>query len=86
MLRGLRDHRQDGAAAASGADGTFGLWAALNGVFPTTDHQRCWNHRTPNMQAKLPKALHPEAKRRLKGMSIAPTRSECEYWSRCSVR
>ena len=26
----------------------------------------------------MPKALHPEAKRRLKEMSAAPTRAECE--------
>ena len=30
------------------------------------------------MQAKLPKALHPEAKRRLKETSAAPTRTEGE--------
>lgn len=52
--------------------------SALDGVFPTTGHQRCWNHRTLNVRAKLPKALHSEARRRLRQMSVAPTRAECE--------
>ena len=54
-------------------DGALGLWAALDGVFPTTAHQRCWNHRTLNVQAKLPNSLHSEARRRLREMSAAPT-------------
>ena len=56
----------------------LGCGLALDGVFPTTAHQRCWNHRTLNVQAKLPKALHAEARRRLREMSAAPTPSECE--------
>ena len=59
-------------------DGALGLWSALDAVFPTTAHHRCWNHRTLNMQAKMPKALHAEARRRLKEMSAAHTRAECE--------
>ena len=59
-------------------DGALGLWAALDGVFPTTAHQRCWNHRTLNVQARLPKSLHSEVRKRLREMSYAPTRSECE--------
>ena len=30
------------------------------------------------MQARLPKVLHAEARKRLREMSVAPTRSECE--------
>ena len=37
-----------------------------------------WNYRTLNVQSKLPKALHAEARRRLKEMLAAPTRSESE--------
>ena len=59
-------------------DGALGLWAALDAVFPTAGHQRCWNHRTLNVQSRLPKALHTEARRRLRDMSVAPTRAECE--------
>ena len=59
-------------------DGALGLWAALDEVFPTAGHQRCWNHRTLNVQSRLPKALHAEARRQLRDMSVAPTRAECE--------
>jgi len=40
-------------------DGALGLWAALDEVFPTTRHQRCWNHRTLNVLDKLPIHLQP---------------------------
>ena len=59
-------------------DGALGLWAALDAVFPTAGHQRCWNHRALNVQSKLPKALHSEVRKRLREMSAAPTSAECE--------
>ena len=77
VLRSLRDRGMDAPLLAVG-DGALGLWSALDAVFPTTAHQRCWNHRALNVQAKLPKALHSEVRRRLREMSAAPTRSECE--------
>lgn len=42
----LRDLRERGLAAPLLAigDGALGLWAALGEVFPSTRHQRCWNH------------------------------------------
>ena len=77
VLRSLRDRGMSAPLLAVG-DGALGLWAALDAVFPTTGHQRCWNHRALNVQAKLSKALHSEARRRLREMSYAPTRAECE--------
>ena len=77
VFRSLRDRGLEAPLLAVG-DGALGLWSALDGVFPTTAHQRCWNHRTLNVQAKLPKALHAEARHRLREMSVATTRSECE--------
>jgi len=53
-------------------------WAALDEVYPTTKHQRCWNHRITNVQAKLPKRLQKEARRRLREMAEAPTQKECD--------
>ena len=43
-------------------DSALGLCAALDQVFPTTEHQRCWNHRVLNGQSKLPKRLQAEAR------------------------
>jgi putative transposase len=50
----------------------------LREVFPTTQHQRCWNHRTLNLLDKLPKRLQAEARQRLREIATAPTQAECE--------
>jgi transposase-like protein len=77
LLRDLRDRGLTAPLLAVG-DGGLGLWAALDEVFPTTEHQRCWNHRVLNLQDKLPKRLQAEARRRLHGMWAAETQAECE--------
>ena len=76
-LRDLRNRGLEAPMAAAG-DGALGLWAALEEVYPTTEHQRCWNHRITNVQAKLPKRLQKEARHRLREMAEAPTQKECE--------
>ena len=43
-------------------DGALGFWKALEEVFPTTRHQRCWVHKTANVLDKLPKSVQPAAK------------------------
>ena len=77
VLCGLRDLGMDAPLLAIG-DGALGLWSALDRVYPTTAHQRCWNHRALNLAARLPKAMQSSARRRLREISHAPTRSECE--------
>ena len=77
MLRDLRDRGLEAPLTATG-DGALGLWAALNEAYPTTEHQRCWNHRIINVQAKLPKSYQAEARRRLREMYETPTQKECE--------
>lgn len=77
VLRDLRDRGLMAPLVAVG-DGALGLWAALREVFPTTAHQRCWNHRVLNVQDKLPKRLQPQARQRLRAMAEADTRAECE--------
>src|SRR5690606_26203200 len=67
VLRDLRDRGLNAPLLAVG-DGVLGLWAALREVFPTTKHQRCWNHRVLNLQAKLPKRLQPDARKQLREM------------------
>jgi putative transposase len=76
-LRGLRDRGLVAPLVAIG-DGALGLWAALGEVFPTTAHQRCWNHRVLNLQAKLPQRLGAEARRRLRAIAEAASRADCE--------
>jgi transposase-like protein len=77
VLRDLRDRGLTAPRVAVG-DGALGLWAALCAVFPTTAHQRCWNHRVLNVQDKLPKRLQPAARQRLRDMAEAETQADCE--------
>jgi len=76
-LRDLCNRGLEAPMVAAG-DGALGLWAALDEVYPTTEHQRCWNHRIINVQSKLPKRFQKEARRRLREMAEAPTQKECE--------
>ena len=76
-LRGLRD-RGLCAPMVAVRDGALGLWAALDHVFPQTDHQRCWNHRALNVQAKVSKRLQAKVRGRIRAISNAPTLRECE--------
>jgi hypothetical protein len=45
-LRSLKARGLQEAPLLAVGDGALGLWAALEDVFPTTRHQRCWNHRS----------------------------------------
>lgn len=78
VLRSLRERGLAQAPLLAIGDGALGLWAALDEVFPTTRHQRCWNHRTLNVLDKLPKRLQPEMRKHLHALAEAPTRQECE--------
>ena len=40
-------------------DGALGFWKALDEAFPSTRHQRCWQHKTLNVLDKLPKSVQP---------------------------
>ena len=46
-------------------DGALGFWKALDEAFPSTRHQRCWQHKTLNVLDKLPKSVQPNAHRRI---------------------
>jgi putative transposase len=77
VLRGLRDRRLLEAPLLAVGDGGLGLWAALDQVFPSTRHQRCWNHRRLNVLDKLPRRLHAATSTQLHALYTAPTRAEC---------
>ncbi len=78
VLRSLKERGLEEAPLLAIGDGALGLWAALDEIFPTTGHQRCWNHRKLNVLDKLPKRLHPEVRKQLHMLAAAPTRQECE--------
>ena len=43
-------------------DGALGFWGALAKVFPATQMQRCWVHKTANVLNKMPKSVQAKAK------------------------
>ncbi|MEO1396819.1 MAG: IS256 family transposase [Cyanobacteria bacterium J06634_5] len=57
-------------------DGALGFWAALPKVWPTTQKQRCWVHKTANVLNKLPKKLQPQAKSALWEIYRAETKTD----------
>lgn len=71
QARGL----QDAPKLATG-DGALGFWAAVNEAWPTTQHQRCWVHKTANVLAALPDSIQGKAKAGLKEIWMAETRAQ----------
>ena len=59
-------------------DGALGFWTALEEVFPSTRHQRCWVHKAANVLDKLPRSVQPAAKADLREIWMAPDRSTAE--------
>ena len=62
LLRGLKERGLKLAPNLAVGDGALGFWAALEEIFPTTRHQRCWVHKTANILNYLPKSLQARAK------------------------
>jgi putative transposase len=69
--RGMRERGLVVAPLLAIGDGALGLWAGLREVFPSTAHQRCWDHKAMNILNRLPKRLQPEAKRRIQADAAA---------------
>jgi transposase-like protein len=59
-------------------DGALGFWAALDEVYPSTTHQRCWMHKTSNVLNYLPKTTRAKAKDDLHQIWMAEGRAQAE--------
>jgi transposase-like protein len=59
-------------------DGALGFWAALDEVFPSTTHQRCWMHKTSNVLNYLPLTTRSKAKDDLHQIWMAEGREDAE--------
>ena len=59
-------------------DGAMGFWKALEEIFPTTRHQRCWQHKMLNILNKAPKSVQPGMKEALREVRDAPDRATAE--------
>ena len=78
LLAGLKARGLAIAPELATGDGALGFWTALEAVFPTTRHQRCWVHKTSNVLNKLPRSVQPAAKADLREIWMAPDRATAE--------
>jgi putative transposase len=76
LLIDMRQRGLDTAPKLATGDGALGFWKALNQVYPTTAHQRCWVHKTANVLNKLPKSVQPKVKEALQNIWMAETRED----------
>jgi putative transposase len=76
VLLQLKEHGLQQAPQLAVADGALGFWPALEEVFPSTRHQRCWVHKTVNILDKMPKKLQPAAKHQIQQIYTASTKAE----------
>lgn len=59
-------------------DGAMGFWKALEEIFPSTRHQRCWVHKLANVLNKVPKSVQPAMKADLREVRDVPDRASAE--------
>jgi putative transposase len=86
LLRGLKERGLVGAKLAI-ADGALGFWKALPQVYPHTEQQNCWVHKTRNVLDKLPKSQQPAMKQALHNIYLAPTHAQAQRaWKACEKR
>ena len=76
LLAGLKARGLTTAPELAVGDGALGFWKALDEVFPTCRHQRCWVHKTANVLNKLPKTTQKTAKDDLHAIWMAHSRAE----------
>src|SRR3712207_309391 len=85
LLAGLKARGLAIAPELATGDGALGFWTALEAVFPTTRHQRCWVHKTANVLNTLPNSVQPAAKQDLREIWQAPDRATAEKIGRAHV-
>lgn len=78
LLLRLQDQGLSYAPQLAIGDGALGFWKALRQVFPTTQVQRCWVHKTANVLNSLPNSQQPQAKQALKDIYLAATKADAE--------
>ena len=72
VLRDLTERGLTAGPKLAIGDGSLGFWKALGQVYPNTQCQRCWVHKTANVLNKLPKSLQSKAKEKLQDIWMAP--------------
>lgn len=78
LLVGLKARGLSIAPEVAVGDGALGFWKALEEIFPSTRHQRCWQHKLVNILNKVPKSVQPNMKADLREVRDAPDRATAE--------
>lgn len=78
LLLDIKKRGLSSAARLATGDGALGFWAALREIFPATQEQRCWVHKTANVLNKMPKSIQPKAKSMLQDIWMAETRKQAQ--------
>jgi putative transposase len=78
LLLRLKDQGLKIAPELAVGDGALGFWKALAQVFPSTQSQRCWVHKTANVLNLLPKSQQSQAKSALHEIYLAPSKDEAD--------
>ena len=76
VLTDLHQRGLNTAPKLAVGDGALGFWKAVAKLWPKTDQQRCWVHKTANVLEKLPKAMQPKVKEALHNIWQAETRQQ----------
>ncbi len=76
LLLDIKERGLSTAAKLATGDGALGFWAALREIYPATQEQRCWVHKTANVLNKMPKSIQPKAKSMLQNIWMAETRKQ----------
>src|SRR5689334_5164822 len=75
LARAPRRHQAAWARDCAGPCGRrpLGFWKAIDEVFPSTRHQRCWVHKTANVLNKVALSVQVNMKADLREIYGAPT-------------
>lgn len=76
LLKSLQRRGLKKAPKIAVGDGALGFWGALNEVYPETQHQRCWVHKTANVLNYFPKNMQSQVKHDLEQIWMAATREQ----------
>lgn len=78
LLIDLKARGLSSAPELAVGDGALGFWKALEEIFPTTRHQRCWQHKTLNVLNKVAQSVQPAMKADLSEIWRSPNRAAAE--------
>jgi putative transposase len=76
LLMSLKERGLTKGPRLAVGDGGLGFWAALREVYPDTEEQRCWVHKTANILDKMPRSVQPKAKEKIHDIYLAATREQ----------